>query len=549
MRRKQRRKGENMQQLLVQSIFIAIVGVIILIVRGIGNKRIHLQVKTMLWLLFFAVCVVPVSLFKTPFGMYEEDSNYIEVIEHRWEAPIQNETGVVGSNEVASHDTVVVPQEEKTEVEVEQPRKTVTVVQVLSYTYFAGLAAIVLFYMIQYSRCIRAVKKDSIPMGQELEGKEAVAYLYSKHIPFEITNSIGPCAVGIWKTKIYIPKAILQRASEEGCPEWYRAMILHEAAHRSRYHFQCLMLMRALCAFYWFHPMVWLMLRFLREDMEVRCDYQAVQETGRDEAAYVGAMLSFAKLQASIGEAGQRKLEISFLNKHGELKKRVKEIFAFQSYRTLRSVLLAVVSVVLIVAVSLLLTGKEGNSVGKQDGKYEIVQYNVEIEPELAQQIAAEMDEIFVYAYEGRYKIDNLSLLFMAEPEEIQSDGRPSSMDVTVTMDWETLLGPEERPLILGMYDAKNELATEELKEQVQKIIDGWTVEYEEKGYKEKMWFLGLKVVFDEEGGYEFFYEYELNSQIYVVPMKEHYDSVGRDDEERRKGGYDYIYRELGRNQ
>lgn len=117
---------------------------------------------------------------------------------------------------------------------------------------------------------------------------------------------------------------------------------MHEAAHRNRHHFQCLIFMRLLCAVYWFHPMVWLMLHYLREDMEVRCDYCAVQATEKNESAYVGAMLDFARIQAAMYQTEKRGIEMPFLNKNGKLKKRVKEIFSFGSYRRTYSVLTAI---------------------------------------------------------------------------------------------------------------------------------------------------------------------------------------------------------------
>jgi TonB family protein len=76
--------------------------------------------------------------------------------------------------------------------------------------------------------------------------------------------------------------------------ETRQAAILHEAAHIARRDSHALLLGEVVCAVYWFHPLVWLAMRRLREESEHAAD-DAVIAAGLDPADYATHLIAVAR--------------------------------------------------------------------------------------------------------------------------------------------------------------------------------------------------------------------------------------------------------------
>lgn len=180
-----------MQILFYQSIFISIVGAVIVISRWIGNKKVYLQVRTMLWVLFFVACLVPVILIKTPFGLYERETgndstkiaealNEIEATNNGLAANLPDTTTI----DTAGHNVEARNSFSKSQIWI----------KICSIIYFTGLVGTAGVLLFQYVRCAKALKADKTEQ-KKLDYKFATEYLTKRQIPYVITKTIGPCAL------------------------------------------------------------------------------------------------------------------------------------------------------------------------------------------------------------------------------------------------------------------------------------------------------------------------------------------------------------------
>jgi HEAT repeat protein/beta-lactamase regulating signal transducer with metallopeptidase domain len=87
------------------------------------------------------------------------------------------------------------------------------------------------------------------------------------------------------------PAIVLPREADAWSRDQRRAVLLHEAGHIRRRDVLSHLLGRAACAFYWFHPMVWLAARRLRSESERACDDLALV-AGTRPSEYAGHLLS-----------------------------------------------------------------------------------------------------------------------------------------------------------------------------------------------------------------------------------------------------------------
>jgi len=98
-----------------------------------------------------------------------------------------------------------------------------------------------------------------------------------------------PIASGLLQPKILMPRFAAE------WPEWQRtAALRHERAHIERKDLIANFVAHLACAFYWFHPLVWVLAVLQRRAQEEACD-DAVLYAGFDPATYAEALLAVAQ--------------------------------------------------------------------------------------------------------------------------------------------------------------------------------------------------------------------------------------------------------------
>jgi TonB family protein len=95
------------------------------------------------------------------------------------------------------------------------------------------------------------------------------------------------------------PVVLMPRASAEW-PAWqFDAAVRHELTHVRRKDLWTSFIAHLACAAWWFHPLVWILSRQMRESQETACD-DAVLFSGLEPATYAQALLSVAQTSASL---------------------------------------------------------------------------------------------------------------------------------------------------------------------------------------------------------------------------------------------------------
>jgi uncharacterized protein (TIGR03435 family) len=101
----------------------------------------------------------------------------------------------------------------------------------------------------------------------------------------------GPMTCGVARPVILLPA---------DAPSWSREdldrALTHEVAHITRADVLVNALARCLCAVYWFHPLVWVCWRHLRQEAERACD-DVVVRTLDEPSAYAQQLLTLARRQ------------------------------------------------------------------------------------------------------------------------------------------------------------------------------------------------------------------------------------------------------------
>lgn len=194
----------------------------------------------------------------------------------------------------------------------------------------------------------------------------------------------------------------------------------------------------------------------------------------------------------------------------------------------------------LICACLLLLCSGCAEKSEKTPPMLDVIMYNVELEEELAQEIATSIKEVIVSSKEGIYVVDNFSFLYHTDPQDIWlNDGVITQMEIHVSADYELSRKPADSPLIQGMYDAKNELQTEEEKERAQSVIDMHCSILEEEGKKQRLEYI-FECVFDEDDGYEVTYFYMKDGEGVWIPITEFFSP--ENTEKMRRAGYELFW-------
>lgn len=128
-----------------------------------------------------------------------------------------------------------------------------TIVPVLSWIWFAGIAVMLLYTAISYIKLLRSVR-------QAIRFRATI---------YQGDRVISPFILGVINPKIYLPFCILPQDAEY--------VIAHEQAHIDRKDHLWKLLGFFLLSIHWFNPLLWLAYRLLCRDIELACDERVIR--------------------------------------------------------------------------------------------------------------------------------------------------------------------------------------------------------------------------------------------------------------------------------
>lgn len=160
-----------------------------------------------------------------------------------------------------------------------------------------------------------------------------------------------PMALGIFKTKIYVPSAMEK--------EHLEYVVAHERTHIRRKDSVIKPIAYFITCIHWFNPVVWLAYYFMEKDMEMACDEETIQRIGIEKRKEYATAL----LQLSVEKTNPFTVPLSF--GEGDTKSRIRNVLHYQKTVKLAAVLAVIAGIVLAAA---FLTKGPGEAGGKEEG-------------------------------------------------------------------------------------------------------------------------------------------------------------------------------------
>ena len=152
----------------------------------------------------------------------------------------------------------------------------------------AGLAVSLFLLVAECLRMWGRVRRRKLPLihGSVEKMSELCAQEKVERLPrlFRVSGLKSPCLVGIVRPAILLPRELPAEALS-----WALAHELTHLKHRDTWYMLLMTLARCV---HWFNPLVWLMVRTARRDMELCCDYDLLNGQGEEvRRAYGRAIL------------------------------------------------------------------------------------------------------------------------------------------------------------------------------------------------------------------------------------------------------------------
>ena len=128
---------------------------------------------------------------------------------------------------------------------------------------------------------------------------------------------IVPMAGGIFRPAVVLP-ATAETWSDERC----RVVLLHELTHVRRWDPAAVLAARFVCAFYWFHPLVWLGAKWLQTEREHSCDDRVLA------AGYLPSQYGRHLLEIAGASRSQRSVFAVGMPRRSQIEDRLRAILA-----------------------------------------------------------------------------------------------------------------------------------------------------------------------------------------------------------------------------
>lgn len=308
----------TVQTLLEISAYAIVIFAGILLFRRLFHKRLSPFLKYALWFVLIARLLLPVTL----------DSGV-----RLFALPSQVQAGaskVVFGEKTAAPSADVQPAAGADMVETPAAaRMDSTAARGMSWwtaaliVYLAGAAAAGSWMIVSYATLRRSLRRDAAEPTERLNAllAETKAELGIRgEIRLACAYSCGAPAL-VFPRILFLPLGALVSLRDEELKNVYR----HELTHHRRGDPVFSVLLAALCAVYWFNPVVWIFARLMRADMEAACDAAVTRMYARNEKeGYARLLLSLYALPA----LGAPALGLSGRGVARQAEKRVRGVFS-----------------------------------------------------------------------------------------------------------------------------------------------------------------------------------------------------------------------------
>lgn len=250
-----------MSEVLWNIIGVTLIGSIILFIRNTNGDKLHPQIVTVYWIVFFVITLFPLNM-AAELGTAIGDANYISEATSI-SSSRQNEYLELAAILDNKHNSSILHKNE-----VKNLLATFCLV-----IWTIGFILNTVIKILKNVRVRNKVKENCIGIHSSISiGRK-------NNINVIITEDIGPIVYGI-RPAIYVPKEFMDS-------DIFYSILAHEKAHIIRKHHLLLLLIDTTSCVYWFLPYYEkFFMKALREDMEYRCDYEVIKNTGINPKEY-----------------------------------------------------------------------------------------------------------------------------------------------------------------------------------------------------------------------------------------------------------------------
>lgn len=159
--------------------------------------------------------------------------------------------------------------------------------------WLAGAGVVLLWGLVGrlgLARLVRRSRPVSDDLWHEIVAETSVALGVRRPVRLYISESVGaPMTWGIRR-----PILLLPEESTVWDEDLRRSVAAHELAHVARYDFAMQLLAMVACACYWFHPLVWMSAKRMRQTAERACDDQVIA-LGIGQEDYAAHLIGVAR--------------------------------------------------------------------------------------------------------------------------------------------------------------------------------------------------------------------------------------------------------------
>ena len=169
------------------------------------------------------------------------------------------------------------------------PKREVTLYEVVTVVWIAGVIGMLSWYFISHLRFLRYLRRwgDPVLNDQTIRLYNNLGDQLKLHRRPNLrlcTGLSAPMLVGLFHPKLLLPEGNMG-------DDDIRYALLHELTHFKRRDIWLKTLVLWVNALHWFNPLIWYMTRLVERDMELACDEAALKVLPREEHGAYGRTL------------------------------------------------------------------------------------------------------------------------------------------------------------------------------------------------------------------------------------------------------------------
>lgn len=298
----------SLRQLLEISLMISPLIIFIFLLRKNILRRLGPTARLLLWLPLIIQLIIPVS-WQTRRSPYQlvADEVQLNLLTHEssyQEIPLEEMT-----------------EETRTAAEFYDPTPVVKADLIMDSAvkiWLGGIAVLILVNFISQLRLRRRLQARGCADEKKVQIRELLAHAGCRNVAVLESPEITSCAV----YGHLFPRLIISERWADWPAEDQELMIRHECLHLRYGHPWLCGILRLVEILYWFNPLVWLMMREIRRDLELQIDDRLLKNQPQPVRCHYAAMI----LNAAAGPRHKALQGLSGSEEKQQLKERLSQI-------------------------------------------------------------------------------------------------------------------------------------------------------------------------------------------------------------------------------